>query len=144
MSVDWHGIRTAIATKCGNVSGIVFASADSPDNAPNTPAVLVTHVSGIDMADRAFTQQLRNADVNGVLVVSPSASTAKALENADDLVEGLFVEFTTGIQLGYPGVVQDSWLMSASEDQITVAKVEYEGYRLRWRVVVRESITKTA
>jgi len=145
MSVDWHSIRQNIATKAGSVTGVNFASADDTDSALEEPVVLVTDTGGIQVLERGPGYELRRAEVNGVLCVSRAALIGAASEEADDIVERLFVEFRDGIQLGYTGIVQDSWLESAQEDDdITVGGVEYIGYRLVWPVIVRENVSRSA
>jgi len=142
---DWHVIRQNIATKAGSVSGINFASADAVDSALDEPVVLVQNTGSVSILERGPGYELRRAEVVGVLAVSRAALIGSAAEEADDLVELLFAEFRTGIQLGFTGVVQDSWLDSAEADSdITVGGVEYIGYRLTWPVVVRENVTRSA
>lgn len=138
---DWNGIRAAIATKCGSVAGINSASAADIDAAPDTPAVIVTHTAGIRTLQHSWGTLEREADINGVLVVSRAPGTGVAAETADDLLELLFTEWLTGLNLGYPAVVQDSWITSASFDLLSVGGIDYAGYRITWTVRTRESKT---
>jgi hypothetical protein len=141
---DWHLTRQNIATKCASVTGINFASADDIDSALDEPAVLVTNTGSINILDRGPGFELRRTDIRGLLVLSRSELNGPAAERADDLLELLFAEFREGILLGQEGTVQDSWLDSADSELITVAGVEYVGYRLTWPVVVRENVTRSA
>lgn len=142
---DWTLTRQNIAAKAGNVAGIEFASADDIGSALEDPAVLVTHTGNIQTLERGPGYELRRADIKGLLALSRSPSVGQAGASADGLIELLFIEFRSGIQLGQAGIVQDSWLESAEEESdITIGGVEYIGYRLTWPVVVRENVTRTA
>ena len=141
---DWSAIKAAIATQCGYVSGIKHSSSTNLDSAPVTPAVIITHVSSLDATDRGLGYEYREVEVAGVLVVSTSAGTGTAMSTADGLVESIFTEFRNGTLLGYPGTVQDSYLKTATADEIEVGSIKYEGYRLRFYVAVRESVTRYA
>ena len=142
MAADWHGIRAAIATKCASVAGVNSASADDIEATADTPAIRVTHVAGIEIIQRNWSMEHREADIAGVLVVTRAPGGGSAAETADSLIELLYAEFRTGINLGYPAVVQDSYLRSATFDEIAVGNVTYYGYRLHWYVSVRETVTR--
>lgn len=140
---DWAGIKAAIATRGATISGVKFSSSTNLDSAPNTPALLVTHVSDMNVV-RGIGWEGREAEVSGVLLVSVSAGAGTAMTTSDGLLESLFVEFRNGTLLGYPTVVQDAWLAGATADVIEVGNVKYEGYRLRFQVQTREGVTRTA
>lgn len=141
---DWHGIRAALATKLGAVSGVESASADSIDNAPSTPAVLITNVSTLDMTDRGAGYEYREADINGLLLVARTADTGTAMDTAEDLAEAITVAMRTGVQLGYTGIVQDSYVRLIQLGGVTVGGIDYVGATMVFRVVVRENVTRTA
>lgn len=141
---DWHGIRQALATKCAAIAGINQATADAIEGAPDTPAIFVLNIANLDMTDRGHGYESRDADINALLVLTRSPGLGTATEQADDLMELIDVAFRTGINLGYPAIVQDAYRASASEDsEITIGGVEYIGYRMTFRVRVRENVTRS-
>lgn len=141
---DWYGIRTAIATKLGAVSGIESSSAVDIDDAVITPAVVITNVTGIDMVDRGAGYEYREADVNGLLMVARTSDTGTAMETAEQLAEAITVAMRSGVQLGYTGVVQDSYLRLVRLGEVSVSGSAYVGGTLTFRVAVRENVTRTA
>ena len=140
---DWHAVRAAIATKLGAVSGVESASADSIDNAPSTPAVLITNVSTLDMTARGPGCEYREADINGLLLVARTADTGTAMQTAEDLAEAITVAMRTDVQLGYVGIVQDSYVRLMQLGEVTVGGIAYVGASMTFRVAVRENVTRT-
>lgn len=141
---NWHGIRSAIATKLALVSGIATATADDIDAAPETPAVLVTNVSNIEVTHRSFTVYQREADINCLLLVARTGGAGAAMQTAEGVLEGIFTASIAGVQLGYPTVVQDATLVRAQMGQVTVAGIDYIGGNLTYHVTVRENVTESA
>jgi hypothetical protein len=141
---DVHAIRAAIAAKA-LVTGVNAASADELDSALDEPVVLVTHTTSFELAERGLGYELRKLEISGELAVSRAALLGTAAQEADDIVERLFVAFRTGILLSMATIVQDSWLARAEQAaDITIGGVEYVGYRLTWSVIVKENVTRTA
>lgn len=141
--VDWFAIKTAIASNGAGVSGIRHASATNIDSAPTTPALIVTHIGSLEVQERGLGYELQEAEVNGVLVLSTAPGTSTAMDDSDGIVDGLLQRYRTTMNLGYPTVVQDSWMKGATQDIIEVGKVQYVGYRLRWGVKARMGVTRS-
>ena len=58
-------------------------------------------------------------------------------------MEALFAAARTGFRLGYPTVVEDSWLDSARAGPQTFGEVECYGADLEWVVKTMESVERT-
>ena len=141
--VDWAALKAAIASHGAEVTGIRYATSTDLDSAPVTPALIVTHLSSLDVLDRGIGWERQEAEVSGVLVLSTAPGAGAALEEADGLIDGLLQRYRDDMNLGYPGVVQDSWMKGATQDLIEVGSIKYAGYRLRWSVTARMGVTRS-
>ena len=145
---DWTGIRAAIAATAAAVSGIEEGTSTDLSNVVLTPCVKITHVESAIIDDsgggRGAGFEARLATIRGELVVAKTADIGRAMPNVETYCEDLTVAYRTGLQLGYTGVVQDSWLDSWEAGDLEYGGVTYAGASLTFKVKVRENVTRTA
>ena len=143
--VDLSGIRAAIATKVGAVSGIALSTSSNFGGVVDVPAYLVNTVKAIDTVDHeALSQEFRELEIDCDLLLAKTGDINDAVTNADALVESIYTASYSGITLGFPTVVYDSWIDKTERGALTYAGQEWEGATQRWKVRLRETIDRSA
>jgi hypothetical protein len=144
---DWAAIRAAIATQMGLAAGVRDSSSTN-FSIGMLPAVKVERISSLEIYDarggRGAGFEYRLARVEGKLLVATAADKGRAQVQAETVVEALFVAARTGLRLGYPGIVEDSWLDTASFGMQEFGGSELYGADLTWIVKVMETATRTS
>jgi hypothetical protein len=143
---DWSAIRAALASQMDTAS--VRESSSTNFTIGMLPCVKVERISEIEIWEarggRGAGFEYRLARIEGKLLVSSSKDLGRAQVDAEGIVEELFVAARTGLRLGFPGIVEDSWLDSASLGMQEFAGSELYGADLRWIVKVMETATRTS
>ena len=145
---DWAGIRAALAAQAGTAAGIREATSTALSGAGMLPAVKVERVTSLEInasrGGRGAGFEARIARIAGKLLVAKAADVGRSQVEAEGYVEALFVAGRTGLRLGYPTIVEDSWLDSARSGSQTFGEVECYGADLEWVVKTMESVERTS
>ena len=147
-SVDWSGIRAALATQAGTAAGIREATSTKLSGVGMLPTVKVEGITSLEIYDqrggRGAGFEYRLARIAGKLLVASQADVGRNQVDTETYVERLFVAARTGLRLGYATIVEDSWLDTARIGQQEYGGDQFHGADLEWIVKVMESVERTA
>ena len=145
---DWSAIRAALAAQSALASGIREATSTRLSVIGMLPSVKVEAVTSLEIntarGGRGMGFEARIAHIAGKLLVSSAADVGRTQIDTEALVERLFEQARTGLRLGFPAAVEDSWLDIASIGPQSYGGQELHGADLEWVVKVMEEVTRTA
>jgi hypothetical protein len=145
---DWSGIRAALATQMGLAEGIRESTSTKLSGFGMLPTVKVEGITSLEIYDqrggRGAGFEYRIARIAGKLLVATAADIGRTQVTTETYVERLFVAARTGLKLGYPTVVEDSWLDSARVGQQEYGGKQLHGADLEWIVKVMETVERTS
>lgn len=141
---DWALIKTAIATKLGAVSGIASATSTDLEGLGEMPSVKVTGITSMDIDASFGVQEFVNVDINCDLLIGRPGPITDAIANSDTLIEAIRVAARTDLDLGYPGIVRNSFIPHMEVGDMEYAGEKVFGAKITYRVEVWESVGRTA
>lgn len=145
---DWSGIRAAIAAQMALAAGIREATSTRLSVVGMLPSVKVEAVTSIEIyqprGGRGAGAEYRQARIAGKLLVASASDVGRTQTDTEGLVELLFAQARVGLRLGYPTIVEDSWL-----DTVRIGPQEYggqilHGADLEWIVHIMEPVERTS
>jgi hypothetical protein len=145
---DWTGIRSAIAAQMALAAGIRESTSTRLSVVGMLPAVKVEAVISIEILDsrggRGAGFESRVARIAGKLLVPSASDVGRNQVDTETLVELLFAQARIGLRLGFPTIVEDSWLDVARIGPQEYGDQTLHGADLEWVVRVMESVERTS